>query len=65
MATRTLSWISCQSPAGSASCTSFSFLLPTIDLGRRPGFEGLQAKVTLDFGCGWSDFRGAAKNVGA
>jgi hypothetical protein len=29
------------------------------------GNIGLRGKVVLDFGCGWSDFRGAAKNLGA
>jgi hypothetical protein len=38
---------------------------PTIELAPRPGFDGLRAKVMLDFGCGFSDFRGVAKNVGA
>jgi hypothetical protein len=37
---------------------------PTIAVGQRPGFTGLQAKVAMDFGCGFSDHRGAAKNVG-
>jgi hypothetical protein len=44
-------------PAGSGG--------PTIELGRDPDFDGLRAKVALDFGCGFTDFRGAAKNVGA
>jgi hypothetical protein len=38
---------------------------PTIELGRRPGFDGLRARVLLDLGCGFTDYRGAAKNVGA
>jgi hypothetical protein len=38
---------------------------PTIEVGRRQGYEGLRAKVVLDFGCGFTDYRGACKNVGA
>ena len=37
---------------------------PVIELGRRPGYRGLQGKVRLDFGCGIADHRGLAKNAG-
>ena len=37
---------------------------PTIELGRRPYFRGLQGKVKLDFGCGIADHRGLVKNAG-
>jgi hypothetical protein len=37
---------------------------PTIEVGPRRGFQGLAAKVVLDFGAGFVDFRGVAKNVG-
>jgi hypothetical protein len=38
---------------------------PTIDVGNRFNFQGLAAKVLLDFGCGFADPRGVVKNVGA
>lgn len=37
---------------------------PRIDVAKRRGFTGLQARVALDFGCGFTDHRGAAKNAG-
>lgn len=37
---------------------------PTFEVGRRPGVEGLLAKVSMDLGCGFIDHRGAAKNAG-
>jgi hypothetical protein len=37
---------------------------PTIEVGARFEFRGVQARVKLDFGAGWSDHRGAVKNAG-
>jgi hypothetical protein len=40
---------------------------PTIEVGRPDDISrmGLQARIKMDFGAGWSDHRGAAKNAGA
>ena len=48
--------LSCTFPGGDEA--------PTIELGRRSGYRGLQGKVRLDFGCGVADHRGLVKNPG-
>jgi hypothetical protein len=37
---------------------------PTFAVGQRQACAGLEARVSLDFGCGWFDHRGASKNAG-